>query len=402
MGGAGAGFVGVVGIVMSLVMYSVSITSIVINRKRLQNKPEPKSSKLSPQEAPGVTVLRPLKGTDGHLKENLEASFKQEYPLFELVFSVASEHDPSVAVVRELMQKYPRVDARLILGDRNIGVNPKINNLIRGYESAKYDLIWVLDSNIWTDTKCMARSVDIMCQPNVGLVHHVPVGVDPLGPGSLLERAFLNTAHAKMYTCINAANIDSCVVGKSNIYRKSTLDRAGGLAPFGKFISEDNIIGQAIWRMKFRHVISPDLAYHRLGYGTWGDYFMRRFRWCRIRKVAVFVSTIVEPFTESILIGALGAFGMRFFFSFPIIPLFVAHMLLWCALDIVHAYTLDPTTLQDLPRFLLFWFIREVSALPLFMYGCAGNVIEWRGTVYTLHSDGTVSLVGVSHGKKEL
>ena len=41
--------------------------------------------------------------------------------------------------------------------------------------------------------------------------------------GSHVERAFLSTNHAKMYLAINAVAVDSCVMGKSNMYRKSDL-----------------------------------------------------------------------------------------------------------------------------------------------------------------------------------
>ena len=31
---------------------------------------------------------------------------------------------------------------------KTIGVNPKINNMNQGYKAAKYDLLWICDSNI--------------------------------------------------------------------------------------------------------------------------------------------------------------------------------------------------------------------------------------------------------------
>ena len=34
------------------------------------------------------------------------------------------------------------------LGANSIGVNPKINNIFNAYHSAKYDLLWISDSNI--------------------------------------------------------------------------------------------------------------------------------------------------------------------------------------------------------------------------------------------------------------
>lgn len=68
---------------------------------------------------PGVSILRPLRGLDCNLYENLESSFQQRYPAakFEIICSVAEEDDPAIRVVRTLMEAYPNVDASLIVGE---------------------------------------------------------------------------------------------------------------------------------------------------------------------------------------------------------------------------------------------------------------------------------------------
>jgi len=50
------------------------------------------------------------------LYENLASSFRQDYPKFEIIFSVADENDPAIKIVKDLIKKYPKVDARLTIG----------------------------------------------------------------------------------------------------------------------------------------------------------------------------------------------------------------------------------------------------------------------------------------------
>jgi ceramide glucosyltransferase len=65
---------------------------------------------------PSVSILRPLKGLDINLRENLLSSFGQNYPAYEIIFSVAKEDDPAIPVVKELMEEHPEIETRLIIG----------------------------------------------------------------------------------------------------------------------------------------------------------------------------------------------------------------------------------------------------------------------------------------------
>lgn len=48
--------------------------------------------------------------------ENLESTCLQQYPKFEILFCIAEETDQALTVVEELIQKYPQVDAKVIVG----------------------------------------------------------------------------------------------------------------------------------------------------------------------------------------------------------------------------------------------------------------------------------------------
>ena len=79
-------------------------------------RPRSPLASAAPSRVPGVSIIRPLKGLDTNLYENLESTFTQEYPNFEIFLAVASEHDQALSVVRELVSKYPNVNAHIIIG----------------------------------------------------------------------------------------------------------------------------------------------------------------------------------------------------------------------------------------------------------------------------------------------
>ena len=80
--------------------------------------------------------------------DNLQTFFQMDYPLYEILFCVQDNTDPVINIVKHLIEKYPNVDAKLFSGAKNVGINPKINNMIQGYEVAKYEFILISDAGL--------------------------------------------------------------------------------------------------------------------------------------------------------------------------------------------------------------------------------------------------------------
>ncbi|KAL7751074.1 Ceramide glucosyltransferase [Sorochytrium milnesiophthora] len=341
--------------------------------------------------AVGVTILRPLKGVDCSLLTNLESSFLQSHRNVEIIFSVADDDDPAIDVVHQLLAKYPDVDAKLLIGERIVGNNPKINNLINSYEQARHDIIWICDSNVSVEPDCLKRSVSKLCKPGVGLVHHLPVAVDPQSFGSALEQVYFNGNHAKMYLGINFIGPSSCVIGKSNLFRRSDLERCGGLEFFGRYLAEDNTVGQALWDEGLKHEMTCDIARQSVGAMTVKDYFLRKMRWGRIRKYYVPLGAAIEPFAESIMCGIIGSYGFSRLLGISQLWLALAHVALTFAVDCTVVRNLVfPQQPLPLSRFAMMWAIRELSALPVFLWAVSGNTVSWRNTTYQLLWGGDV------------
>lgn len=300
-----------------------------------------------------------------------------------------------------------------------MGVNPKVNNLVRSYRQAKNDILWVLDSNVMSSPGTLARSVDALQGHDrrgkkIALVHHVPYAfATESRVGSRIDEAFLNTNHAKMYLAINAFAVDSCVVGKSNLYRRSDVDRLNGsrkplakqvpadsaagrgFTAFGRFMAEDNMIASALWHeLDMRHDLSCDVARNVVGKMSLMDYIQRRARWIRVRKRMVLSATVLEPFTECLLVSAIGAWAFNRLFTVPILLFLFAHYVAWLYVDLDVYNSLAGHPLPDSLRweFMLAWVAREVLTLPIFFYAVFGNEVEWRGRRYEMLPNGEVRL----------
>lgn len=441
---------------------------------------------------PGVTIIRPLCGLDNNMFNTLESMMRLDYPNYEVIFALQDPNDEALPVVRMVMEKNPDVDARVIISEfphprhmiqrspegrwkrftslkgiadrvdpEKVGVNPKVNNLMAPFREAKHDLLWVVDATIAVTPGVLGRMVeafldspdqstninDVESHPliadeerppptagQVGLVHQVPYAVVYEKTwGSLIEQAYLNSTHAKMYLSIvsgtktgtavdssgadiqNAVAIESCVVGKSCMYSRSSIGDIvtpsptlrkldpppKGLAGFGPFMAEDNMIALSVWHdLKLKHRMVPDVALDFLGALDVRGYIDRRARWIRVRKMMTLPATLLEPFTESLVAGIYGAwaFGRLTHGALPGWLFFVLNEVLWLLVDLdvrrnlatnVRHIGPQPTT----AAFIAAWAAREILALPIWTYAMLGSTVMWRGNRYRILASGEAKRV---------
>lgn len=216
-----------------------------------------------------------------------------------------------------------------------------------------------------------------------------------------------------MYIALNILALDSCVVGKSNLYRRSDIDRLdGSLKPhtgdapdpstkrgleiFGKYMAEDNTIASALWHeLGLRHDISHDVVCNTIGDMSLNDYILRRVRWIRVRKHMVLSATILEPWTESIALGIVAAFSTRSLFGVSCWLFFICHFSAWIFVDLdVYRSIAGHTPPQGYRMsFFIAWAIRESLAFPIWLYAVVGSQITWRGKKYRMLRNGEVEPV---------
>lgn len=144
--------------VVCMAIWSIHLVAICYGKYKFHKKPrrpyDPNgtlgstSSGGDNNKLPGVTVIKPLMNVDDNLADNLTTYFELDYPQYELLFCVQDSTDPVISVVQDLIDKYPLVDAKLYIGGKNVGINPKINNMMQGYDVAKYELILISDAGI--------------------------------------------------------------------------------------------------------------------------------------------------------------------------------------------------------------------------------------------------------------
>lgn len=232
---------------------------------------------------PPVSILKPMKGLDDNLFDNLDSFCRQDYPEYEIVFSLQDYNDPAYKVARKLKEKYPEKDISLIVERCDAGLNPKVNNLIPAYKAAKYELILISDSNVMVKMNYLKEIVRKMKDPNVGLVSNLIGGVGGQTLGSIFENLHLNSFVIGSVCFLDRFLKMPCVVGKSMLMRKHDLEAIGGLKAVKDILAEDYIIGKKMQKRGRKVILSNHLINNVNEYWGLKKFINRHTRWGKLR-----------------------------------------------------------------------------------------------------------------------
>src|SRR5947209_4527643 len=98
-------------------------------------------------EAPGISVLKPVRGLDPNTYAAFVSQARQDYPRFEILFGIREASDPVIPVIQRLQAEFPAVDIRLVVGSPDTP-NGKVGALIELAHEARYPFLFVNDGDI--------------------------------------------------------------------------------------------------------------------------------------------------------------------------------------------------------------------------------------------------------------
>jgi ceramide glucosyltransferase len=202
---------------------------------------------------------------------------------------------------------HPGVPARVVVDRRESGLNPKVNNLANLLPHARHDVLLISDSNVRVESGYLRELVAHLVRPGVGLVSSPIRAGGGAGLGAALEGLQLNTFVMGGVAALHRLFDEPCVVGKSMLLRRSTLDRIGGFSFLGRYLAEDQVCGQEVARLGQRLALAHRPVENVLGRLSVRDFLARHLRWAKIRRHVAPTGYAGEAVLNPLLLALVGA-----------------------------------------------------------------------------------------------
>jgi ceramide glucosyltransferase len=346
-------------------------------------------SPLAEEDAPPISVLKPIRGLDPDAYENFASFCRQDYPEFEILFAVNDPEDPAVPFVRKLIADFPGRSIRLIVAEERLGPNTKVSNLCRLVREARHDLLVITDSDVRVEPGYLRSVATMFRDPGVGGATALYRGQDNLQFVAAMDCVGSSTAFCGAALVARELEGLKFMMGSTMATTKECLAEIGGFEAMVDLHSDDYELGRRIAARGYRIELLSEPVWMAFPSQTLGAYLRHELRW------AIGIRNIRPG----------GHFGMLFTHGLPwaiaaawIAPsaaVGAAYLAGYFVLRFAMAWAVGVWGLRDpvLRRRIWLLPVRDLLSFFVWLASFGMNRIEWRGSSFTLEKGRMIPVV---------
>jgi ceramide glucosyltransferase len=350
--------------------------------------------------APGVSILKSLKGIDPGMLDAFRSHCTQSYAgEFEMLFGVSSLDEPAAQAVLQLKREFPERAIQLIECPSQLGTNGKVSTLAQMLPHARFDFLLINDSDITVGPRYLER-----------VMAHFAETPGPIGnaakPVGLVTALYRGRAHGTLGSRLEALGIATDFIagvllarliegglsyglGSTLAVRRDALKEIGGFEALVDHLADDYELGARVTRAGYRVVLGGEVVETSVPAYQWRGFTDHQLRWLRTVRDArpagyaglIFTHGLGWALLNLVASGlsplSLWILGMSFFLRLTLAMMVGAEVL---------------GDHQVLPNLWLLPF-RDIVAMGLWAAGFAGNTIVWRGERFQV-KDGVLHRAG--------
>ncbi len=330
---------------------------------------------------PGISILKPLRGTDREMYAAFRSHCLQEYPDFEIIFGVSDPKDAAIAEVERLRREFPSRHIEMVVAPESLGASGKVSTLLQMLPSATKEIILINDSDIRVETDYLRKVAAEFADAKTGMATSLYRAQAGETLASRVEAISVATDFAGgVLSALVVEGGLNFAMGSTLAIRREVLDEIGGLEMLADHLADDYELGARTARAGSRVALADTVVETHLASYGWGGMLKHQLRWARtirdMRKGGYFglIFTFALPWA---CLAAIFSGGTTWTFALlmDVLVLRMATAGILCG-----PVLRDRRSMQDL------WLVplRDFVGLAVWLWSYTSDTVEWRGEKFHL------------------
>lgn len=334
-----------------------------------------------------VSIMKPIKGVDPEIRENLKSFCRQDYPEYEVLLGFAELSDNAINAARDVAALHSDCNIRIITSRKNLGANKKVSNLQGILEESSYPLIAISDSDMRVDPYYLKKIVgEYHDNKNVGLITSLYKISTPASIGAAFES--LTVALDFIPSVLVARRLEGVTfgLGASMLLSKKALEDIGGLSVIADYLADDYQIGNRLWKKGYQIILSDYVIEDVVGNMTMAEYLIHQLRWartyraCRPKGFLGYGITHIFPFSLLLLILQ----------GPTTLSLSILSAVIVLRFSLSYVLYKKVICLRKWLRWVVLIPVKDLLSFLIWLWSFAGNRVFWRGGYYRILKGGII------------
>lgn len=345
---------------------------------RFFSRPVP--ARVAGARRPRVSLIKPVCGLERGLEENLATALDQDYPDYEVVFSVQRADDPALPLLERLKSKAPAGRVKVILDESCAGPNGRLCNILNATQRADGEVLVYSDSDMSLDRGYLEAVTAPLADPAVGVSCTMYRAWRASWLAERLELLSLNSDFVPAMIFAKETGAASACPGASQAIRREALEKIGGLAPMADSLVEDYDLGVAVQKAGLGIAFVPMVARTSIDLSGWTPWWRHQVYWDQNTRAANpvghFFTVLVRGIPFAVLYALAGG----------------PNALAWLggALAVrIATFAYCAVKLGDDEGLSAVWLLplRDLVGLVVWAASFAQRSVHWKGRVFTLRGN---------------
>ncbi|WP_183036431.1 bacteriohopanetetrol glucosamine biosynthesis glycosyltransferase HpnI [Cupriavidus sp. UME77] len=263
-----------------------------------------------PDSFPPVTIIKPLRGQERMLLDNLSSFCRQDYPgPVQFLFGVQDSGDPALEILNQLRLVHPEAQITVVSDSRLSGANRKMSNILNMLPQVQHDVLVFADSDVGVEPGYLRHVVGELQKPDVGLVTCLYRGRPSPGLWPRLSAMATNYQFVPAVVTGLALGLARPCFGQTIATRRATVERIGGFLQFAHHLAEDHAIGKAVREAGEKVAIPPFFVTHACVEADATELLAHELRWSRTIRTIDPIGHLGSVLTYPLIFSALATFA---------------------------------------------------------------------------------------------